>query len=105
MVPGNETISNSTTQGLGLPLLFGSLCDATTSILPFRFSFTQQVHIKLKADSTVIFLVHIVKQGWAYWTRWRAEKTKKAVQIAKAEAKKEHTRRKRSKDKRNKKLR
>lgn len=95
----NETIVDSAPQGFHDSSWFGTLCEMVTSVLPLRFSFTQQVHVKLKAESTVIFVFYIVKQIQMHWRQWRAEKEQKVRRPTKAETRRDRKMRKRDRKK------
>jgi len=69
---------------------------AAVTVFPFRFSFVQQVHVKLKAEAAVMFAFRFVKQTFAYFRDWRAKREARRLEIAKEAAKNEKKRRKRN---------
>lgn len=69
---------------------------AAVSVLSFKFSFVQQVHVKLKAEAAVMFAFYLVKRGFACFEVWRAKRETMRVEAAKEAAKKEKKHRKRN---------
>lgn len=66
---------------------------AAVSVLPFRFSFVQQVHVKLKAEAAVMFAFCLVKHAFAYIKGWRAGREARRLEAAREKAKKEKKKR------------
>lgn len=77
--------------------LLSHVYSAVVSVLPFRFSFVQQVHVKLKAEAAVIFAFRFVKQVYTYFNDWRAKREARSLEAVKEAAKKEKKRRRRNK--------
>jgi hypothetical protein len=68
---------------------------AAASVIPFRFSLVQQVHVKLKAEAVVMFAFCFVKQAFTYFKDWQAKREARRLEAAKGVAIAEKKRRKR----------
>ncbi|KAF2124003.1 hypothetical protein P153DRAFT_435615 [Dothidotthia symphoricarpi CBS 119687] len=59
--------------------LFGylrSIASALISSSPFRWTWAQQVHVKLKAEHTIIWVCQIMNFLWVVFQSWRGSKKK-----------------------------
>lgn len=91
----NSTVAFETL--LSAPLSFlNNAYSAAASLFPFRFSFVQQVHVKLKAEAAVMFAFFFVKQVFECFKNWRAEREASRLGTAKEAAMTEKKRRKRN---------
>ena len=81
-----------TTTPFTLFTLLKTSCTAVLSKIPFSFSYVQQVHVKLKAETVVMFVFYFVKQVYAYGKSWHAkregERLRQARNVARKEKKK-----------------
>lgn len=66
------TASSALSKVAAIPLnLMRTTRNALASVNPFRFSFAQAAHVRLKVDSMAMVLFCIAKQLWAYVEGWR----------------------------------
>ena len=77
--------------------LLGDMCAAAASRFPLRFSFAQQVHVKLKAEAAVMFVFYSLKQVCAYLRSWQARREKRRPEEVKVAVKREKQKRKKRK--------
>ena len=74
--------------------LLRTFCTTVLSKLPFNFSYVQQVHVKLKAETAVMFAFYFAKQVYAYGKSWRAKREGERLRQVRDAARKEKKKRK-----------
>lgn len=82
--------------------LLRSVYSMMISVFPFRFSYVQQIHVKIKAEAAVAFAFHALKQVYDHVESWQAKwkaRRLEAVRLA-SEQQKKCRKRKRNKKKR-----
>lgn len=95
-----NTTDVSTAPAFTLPVLLRTIYAAILSKLPFRFSYVEQVHVKLKAEAAVMFAFYILKQIYKQFMTWyarRATVRQQMIEGAVIETKKRRKQKKRNK--------
>ncbi|XPS73267.1 hypothetical protein M3J09_005417 [Ascochyta lentis] len=72
--------------------VLNTLYTSIVSKLPVRFSYVQQVHVKVKAEAAVVFVFYVLKQVYACYKSWQTKreerKMRQAIDAARMEKKK-----------------
>lgn len=93
--PSNSTVVFETLVSAPFSFL-SNVYSAAVSILPVKFSLVQQVHVKLKAEATVMFAFCFLKQVYASFKSWRVKRETRRLEAVKEVAKKEKKRKRRN---------